>query len=499
MASKAATAADIPASAGNILHEQYLKYLIDALPHRAWLADTSGAVLYINRVWQDYGGLSFANDSSYGEFWSDALHPADKDIFCSWYREALKGVRISRPEVRLMNASSETKYSWFLLDVAPVRDTEGAPAVWLGTCTNISRQKQAIADLKDIKERYQTLFNSNMIGIMISGLGSEETILEANDEFLRLIGYTREEVEQKSVTWSDITPPEYNRGDEEKVAEIFREGSVAPFEKEYIRKDGSRIPVLVGAARMDPSSAKSVNFALDISAQKRVERRKDEFMGMASHELKTPLSVQKLYIHMLTKEVVTKGFDSLAPIVEKIDRQTEKLDNIVGDMLDIARIEAGKIVLREADFSVSELVNEIVEESKLLHHKKNIVAEQQEDLVLHGDRERIVQVFTNLISNAAKYSPLNKPITLTCSSEEGYARFCVRDEGIGISPENQEKIFSRFYRVDGTNEQTYPGMGVGLFIASDIIKRHGGTIAVKSEEGRGSTFCFTVPLAESKN
>lgn len=476
--------------------EDSLKHVIDILPHFSWIVDPEGVLQYCNQSWRAYSGIEDTPEA-YTDVWKRIVWTEDWPVFQAWYTDALQGGMHTSPEIRLRSMDHSQEPRWFLLDMASLPEGDVLAGYWLGICTDITARKQAIDRLAEAEEKFQALFNSNVVGIIVSGLGHDDPILDANDVFLNMIGYTRDELQAGKIVWRDLSLPEYDELDEQKVREVLSTGSVLPFEKKYVRKDGTQVPVLVGAARINPDSLKCVNFALDITQQKKIERRKDEFMGMASHELKTPLAVQKLYVHMLSKEIADRGLTELTDTVQKIGRQAEKLDTIVADMLDIVRVEADRIVLNKTVFDPDQLLAEIIEETSLVYNHPSMQVGGVVGASLYGDRERIGQVFTNLISNAVKYSPAGKPIVIHAQQKDGKAEFCVQDFGIGISKEDLPHVFDRFYRVEGASEHTYPGMGVGLFIACDILKRHQGRIWVSSTKGVGSSFYFELPLADA--
>jgi two-component system CheB/CheR fusion protein len=182
-----------------------------------------------------------------------------------------------------------------------------------------------------------------------------------------------------------------------------------------------------------------------------------------------------------------------------IDRQVIKLTRLISELLDLSKIDTGKLDLKMHNFDLNDMVKETVLD---VQHttKQQILVKNGIDCTLHGDKDRISQVLLNLLTNAIKYSAKNSKIEISINqSSENVIAISVKDEGIGIDKKDQENIFERFYRVEGKTEQTYPGFGIGLFIAGEIIRRHNGTIRVESEKGKGSTFTFTLPLNEVKN
>lgn len=231
-----------------------------------------------------------------------------------------------------------------------------------------------------------------------------------------------------------------------------------------------------------------------IAAQE-LERRRTEFIGMVVHELKTPLTSLKGYAQLLQRRFLREPRDEQSALLaSRIDAQVKKLTDLVDDFLDVTRIAGGKLQFREDYFSFDELVEESMQELQLLDAQKIILLEGKASRDIWGDRLRIGQVITNLVSNAMKYAPLSEKIILTTSVKADMVCFCVQDFGPGIKPELREKVFDPFYRIEQNSGKAISGLGLGLYIAAEIIKRQQGQIWVESEEGHGATFCFTLPL-----
>lgn len=232
----------------------------------------------------------------------------------------------------------------------------------------------------------------------------------------------------------------------------------------------------------------------DIDEFKQFQQQKDNFLGIASHELKTPLTSLKLYSQFLEKNLRKKEDDSNAMVALKMDEQINKLNNLINDLLDVTKIQNGKILLNNSDFDFDELVNEIVEEQQMSTRHKIEVFSHQSIGIVFSDRHRISQVISNLINNAVKYFPDSDKILITSKlTDDNTILFSVKDFGIGIPENKKERVFEQYYRVSGSKEHTFPGLGLGLYISSEIIKRTGGRIFVNSVEGKGSDFCFEIP------
>ncbi len=244
----------------------------------------------------------------------------------------------------------------------------------------------------------------------------------------------------------------------------------------------------------------AVDVTESVRARERIEalsRQKDEFIGIASHELKTPVTSIKAYTQLLERRFKQSGDARSAELLHKMDVQLNKLTDLIGDLLDITRIESGKLQLHKTSFDFNELVAEIVEETQRTTPTHHILLECSSPVTLFADRDRIGQVLINLLTNAIKYSPHAETVIVRTSCDGQEVVTSVQDFGIGIAREKQDHIFERFFRVGGENQATYPGLGLGLYISSEFVKRHQGSMHVESEEGKGTTISFSLPMQQA--
>ena len=235
---------------------------------------------------------------------------------------------------------------------------------------------------------------------------------------------------------------------------------------------------------------------LDITEHKLDDIRKNDFIAMVSHELKTPLTSIKAYVQMLTMKAKQSGDVFTADIVNKANTQVNKMTNMINSFLNVSRLEAGKIHLDKKTFNIEELVKTVIEEMSITSHAHTVYFKSCKPLLVHADYEKIGQVLTNLISNAMKYSSLGKKIEIDCEHIGNNVQISVKDEGIGIPPEDIERLFERYYRVENSSLSMVSGFGIGLYLSAEIVQRHNGRIWVESEVGKGSTFYFTIPLVQ---
>lgn len=237
-----------------------------------------------------------------------------------------------------------------------------------------------------------------------------------------------------------------------------------------------------------------VGTILDITESKEDSQRKDDFIGMVSHELKTPLTslngfTQVLQIH------ARRSDDSFAKDkLEKILRQIKKMSTMINGFLNVSRLKSGKIQLNISKFDLNQLISEIIGDTEVTHHEYQLNYVQGEPAEVTADRDKIGSVISNLLSNAIKYSPNHKVVEISSFSDDSFVTVAIRDQGMGINSQDLAKLFERYYRVESNTMQHISGFGIGLYLSSEIIERHGGKIWATSELGIGSTFFFQLPL-----
>jgi signal transduction histidine kinase len=224
------------------------------------------------------------------------------------------------------------------------------------------------------------------------------------------------------------------------------------------------------------------------------EERKDIFLSMASHELKTPITSLKIYTQILHKMFAQEERDQVVKYFSRMETQVNKLISLIDNLLDISKIQVGKLALVEEEFDIDTFIHELVDTIQQTSTKHTIRLSSTVHATLLGDQDRLGQVLFNLLTNAYKYSPAADVVDVMVVADDEQVTISVRDYGVGIPQKHLTSIFERFYRVYDDNDKKFPGLGLGLYIAFQIVKRHGGKIWVESEEGQGSTFSFSVPL-----
>jgi two-component system sensor histidine kinase VicK len=232
----------------------------------------------------------------------------------------------------------------------------------------------------------------------------------------------------------------------------------------------------------------------DITEQKQDDQRKNDFIGMVSHELKTPLTSLSAIVQLASLKLKNSPDTFLAGAMEKAGVQVGKMTKMINGFLNISRLESGKIAIVKQEFLLNDLLQEEIDESKLVSPGSPIEMEACPLVTVRADREKIGSVVANIIGNAIKYSPKATSVLVKCEVQNGWAIVSIKDKGIGIKSTDAAKLFDRYYRVDNPNTKHISGFGIGLYLSAEIIERHAGRIWVESELGVGSTFYFSLPL-----
>jgi PAS domain S-box-containing protein len=394
--------------------------------------------------------------------------------------------------------------------------TEPVEPIELTTAVRVLLRLHSIErGLVQSEARWRSFVDSNIIGVVIA---KHERLLEANDAFLRMVGYSREELLTGGVTWRSLTAPESLERSDAAAAELRMRGTCGPFEKQYLRKDGSRVWVMVAAAAILDGEDQSLSFVLDISDRKHATlereaafarehaartqaeeatRLKDEFLANLSHELRTPMNAIIGWTHLLRTGRLEDSQRQRA--LESIDRGARSQAKLIEDLLDVSRIVSGKLNLTLRPVDLAAVIDAAVESQRPAAQTKALKVERSAtppDFTVLGDAGRLQQVFLNILSNAVKFTPTSGRIDITLASRGGDAEVAIADTGEGISAEFLPYVFDRFRQADGTSTRSHMGLGLGLAIVRHVVELHGGTVRVASlGEGKGATFTVTIPLA----
>jgi PAS domain S-box-containing protein len=362
--------------------------------------------------------------------------------------------------------------------------------------------------LRYSESRFRRLAESNLIGVVFSDIFG--AVADGNDAYFHLIGFTREEALAGKVRWDLITPPEWVDADRRAMEDLLSRGVAEPFEKEYVRKDGTRVPVLVGVALLEGSTTETVAFVVDLTERYRTERdlvramqtaeaanhAKDQFLAVLSHELRTPLSPVLALAASAQNDPALS--EELRSDFAMIRRNIELEAKLIDDLLDLTKIGRGKLQLHLETVDLHHTIENAVHvcsnedmQMKRLSVSVNLAAGKHH---VRGDPARLQQVFWNLLKNAVKFTLAGGKISVTSSNDaSGRVRVSVADTGIGIEPQVLPRIFDAFEQGEVATTRNFGGLGLGLAISRGLVEAHGGTIAAASSgRNRGSTFTIAL-------
>lgn len=380
----------------------------------------------------------------------------------------------------------------------------------------IVRKRQAAAALSESESRFRRLFESNVIGILFAD--TEGRITQANEAFLQMVGYTRQDL---PLRWDEMTSPEWRSSDEEAIRQLRVRGVVVPWEKEYFHKDGRRVPVLIGVALLGGSATNCIGFVLDLTERKRAERQVhqlnadlaartseleaanrelersnaelQQFAYVASHDLQEPLRMVTSYVQLIERRYKDRLDAAANDFIHFAVDGALRMQRLINDLLEFSRVGTQGSPFEPLDAS------QVVRQA--LGNLQSVVEASEAEIVcdplpqVHGDAGQLVRLFQNLIGNAVKFRRRERPqVHISAECRDHHWLFAVRDNGIGIEAKYADRLFVIFQRLHSRAE--YPGTGIGLAMCKRIVERHGGRIWFESQPGQGSTFQFTLPCEE---
>lgn len=411
------------------------------------------------------------------------------------YETGEQYVATEQETIFFRHGKEEKLYLNFVYD--PFRDTNGRITGIVAICNDVTAQVLARKKIEENEHKFHLIADFMPEKVWT---GDENGNIDFfNKRMLTFTGLRLDELQNWG--WTSIIHPEDLPDNEIKWQESVSTGSDYEFMHRFKESNGEYKWHLSRAIALKDEAGKVVMWvgtSTEIHSVKEEEERRANFIKMVSHELKTPVTSIKGYVQLLQILVLENTeIDFPEPVttsLKRIDTLVNRLTRLITGMLDLSRLDSGELDLHLEEFYIETLVNEVVKDFKQINKKHFIVLENECNCKVKGDKNQIEQVMVNLLSNAIKYSDEGKEIKVRIYRiKNETVAVSITDEGIGINKKDQEKIFERFYRVSGKDEQTYPGFGIGLFISQSIITRHGGTLNVESEKNKGSIFTFTLP------
>lgn len=447
------------------------RMLVEKMREGALTLTPEGMILYSNQQFAQMTGMKL--DRLIGTSIFEFVSPLNKNYLAAFIAQSRKGGNL---ELELVKKNGENFPAHISVNAFSEEETQMLGMI----VTDLSRLKLA----EIVEFNADAIFRKNLEGLILSWNKGAE----------RLFGFTEKEMIGSSI---EKIIPDYNTMESKRVnARITRHERLERLEMTAVRKD--KRPILLSLTYSpiaDPSGnvIGAAVVARDITKEREFEKQKDTLIGIASHELKTPVTTIKGYAQILSSYLRNSIDRKPLEYLAKLEGQVDRITTLINDLLDVSKIEAGKLELITEKFDVTALAKEIAEDMQQTTDQK-IVFEGSSAIVVFADKHRISQVVINLISNAIKFSPENGKIIVAVKGSPTEVEVCVKDQGIGIQKKDLKKVFTRFFQADSSMRKSNSGLGLGLYICHEIVSRHEGKIWVDSGKGKGSAFTFSLPL-----
>lgn len=420
------------------------------------------------------------------------LHPDDRERINDHIRNFTFVKEISAGdydvEYRTIGAMDK-KTRWIRSRGKVFFNKQNTPTRFIGTVFDITDIKQA----DEQGALLAAIINTSNDAIISKNL---DGVIESwNDAAMSMFGYSSEEMIGQSIY--KIIPPEQHEEERRILSRLKKGEQLAHFETTRLTKDQKLLDI---SLTISPIKDKYGNItglskiARDITEQKMAEKQKNDFITIASHELKTPLTTIKSYVQILLARVRKEDDIFKINALTKVERQADNMSILIQNLLNNAKLADGSLEMEVGRFDVHVLLTEVARNAEVMYQTHKILITECEELFVIADRKKIAQVLNNLISNAVKYSPVGTDIIIDCKKDEGNAQISISDHGIGISRTDQAKMFDRFYRVQNEKVKNVSGFGIGLYLVAEILHFHKSKVYVESKENEGSRFYFDLPV-----
>lgn len=471
---------------------------------RALVTATSDAVYRMSPDWSimrqlDGGGFLSDTGEPIKDWMQKYIHPIDRERVKIAIAEAIREGHLFQLEHRVLRADGTL--GWTQSRAVPIFDDNGVITEWFGAASDVTPRKlieEALQLARDEAEQQKRLYEIVTANtpdlIYVFDLNYFFTF--ANPALLKMWGKSWDEAVGKRLLDNGYEPWHAEMHERE-IDQVIKTKQSIRGEVAFPHATlGKRIydyifsPVINAQEEVEAIAGTT----RDITEIKENEQRKNDFISMVSHELKTPLTSVMSYIQVTQKRAAQNGDPVAAGMLERAGKQLAKMTSMINGFLNVSRLESGRIQIDHQLFDLSVLMKDVEEEAAVTIFSHSIIFSPLNEIWVNADREKISQVFNNLLSNAVKYSPSGSTIYVTCSGNDKYVEVTVRDEGKGIGKEDLPRLFERYYRVIETEMNHISGFGIGLYLCAEIVKLHGGDIWAESRPGGGSTFFFTLPL-----
>jgi PAS domain S-box-containing protein len=465
-----------------------LRMAIESTGLGTWEYNPQTGALYWSEECRDVYGIPSEQPATFEAF-TEHIHPDDRQWVQHEIQKAIDPAKGSRYDLSYRITRFDNGETRWIKVRGTVSFDRGQATRFIGTVLDMTEMKGA----EEKSAKLAAIIASSDDAIISKTLESVITSWNAAAE--RIFGYPAEEMIGESIY--KLIPND--RFDEEPqiLARLSSGERVQHFETKRQTKDGRLIDVSLTISPVKDPQGNIIGLskiARDITEKKLDETRKSDFIGMVSHELKTPLTSLGAIIQVANAKLRNSEDDFIVGAMQKANQQIKRMTAMINGFLNISRLESGKIHIDKQDFDMETLILDVIEEANLTVSTHLIHFECCQPILVSADRDKIGSVISNFVSNAIKYSPKGGDIVVTCTTKDDRVIVSVKDHGMGIKPEDLAKIFDRYYRVEADHTRHISGFGIGLYLSSEIIERHGGSVWAESESGKGSTFYFSLLL-----
>jgi PAS domain S-box-containing protein len=471
--------------------ERWWRVLLERASEMLCATGASGELVYVNAAWQRALGYTLAEASAMRSV--DFVVPEDRDRYLRVARAVISGDPVEDFEATLLAKDGRRVLcrGWAIADI--VDGVYRGSVAGYRDCTAERAVHGVMVELAQSEARFRRLSDASTDGVVIS---REGVILEVNAAWCRMFGVS----EQAAV---GTRAEEYIAVPERDAARrIMVENRPLTYLITLLRPDGTTFEAEVSGRPIDYGGlAARISVVRDVSAWMRVNRLKSEFVSTVSHELRTPLTAIHGSLRLLESGVIAAGSPQATQLVTMARANSERLVRLINDMLDLDKIEAGRVELRRQPLLASEIVRATLDglAATAAEHRVTLASRVMDDTTFSADRDRMVQVLTNLVSNAIKFATPGSEVRVGIGRDVGVVRIAVTNIGDGIAGSDLPRLFGRFQQLDGSDARRHGGTGLGLAIAKAIIEQHAGRIGVESERRPGgeTTFWIEVPISRS--
>lgn len=453
------------------------------------ITDVAGRVEWVNEGFTRITGYTM--DEMRGQKPGDLLQGDETDLATvGAMRKALS--RREAFEVDLVNYTKYGQPYWIHISCNPLCDPSGVVQGFMAIESDITATKEAEEALQASEERLRGLFELSPIGIALNDYKTG-AFIDLNQALVRPTGYTREEF--IGLSYWDLTPREYEAQEAQQLEGMEKTGRYGPYEKEYIRKDGSRYPVLLNGMVVYDNTGRKLIWSMieDISERKHVEQMKNEFISTVSHELRTPVTSISGALSLVVGGVAGDIPMSMREMLTIAHKNSERLGVLINDLLDMEKLVAGKVEFDLRAQALRPLLEQAVEVNQAYADRFGVrlrLVHSTEDPLVQVDAQRLQQILANLLSNAAKFSPEGGEVKIQTTIRHNRVRVSVIDQGPGIPEAFRKRIFQKFSQADASDSRQQGGSGLGLAITRELVECMGGIVGFDSVPDQGASFWF---------